>query len=131
MKHVAVILLISAIACPFAHAVPAPKGKSALPKGVRVVEMAGKKLTIRHAMGPDGPVVQIDVDGKTVEAKRIFIGDGQEAIEFEADDKWVILLSQDGVKTGYRTNGGSFSNGGIGQKRGKTHPFKRMRKGDI
>lgn len=124
------ILLVFAFVCALAHAVPAPKEKVPIPKGVRIIEMPGTKLKIIHAMGPDGPLVRIDVDGKTVEAKRIFIGDGKEAIEFAADEISVIVLTQDGGKSNHRT-GATFVNAGIGQKRGKTHPFERMREGDI
>jgi hypothetical protein len=131
MKHCLTTLLIFAFVSSLVQAVPAPKEKSQVPKGVRIVEMPGKKLSIRHANGPDGPVVRIDVDGNTVEGKRIFIGDGREAMELVADEKWVRVLDQDGAKIMFSVTGCSMMNGAIEMKRGKVHPFGRMREGDI
>lgn len=130
MRPFITTLLVFAVAAALAYAVPTPKEKIPIPKGVRVIEMPGMRLKIIHEMGADGPLVRIDVDGKTVEAKRIFIGDGKEAIEFGADEISVIVMTQDGGKSNHR-QGGTFINAGIGQKRGKTHPFERMREGDI
>lgn len=132
LNRLLITMIASSLVGQSSYSHPVPKGKWTVPKGVTVIEFPGDKLLIGHARTPRGPVVRVESENRSIEARRLFVGDGREAFEFEADDEWVQLLHQDGGRANHRWKDRA-SFGGLSYTlwRGKSHSFDRMKAGDI